>query len=358
MWYSAGINEKGRFESVYCILLGILCILLPPAGWWIGIKWELYRYRNIVLGAMTFAFVPVGVMLLCLHTDDRLLSALSTFPNAFVRWAVIPIVLLTVLMIVSNAFLVNREGLRSGNIIGTVLGLAFTAASAVIWIVNSLSLSPGLSMLRMVLVCLLGYGECMVFGMISMGILAAGHKPAFDKDYIIILGCSISKTGGLLPLLKGRTNRAIRFAWDQEKAVSRPVRYVPSGGQGADEIMSEGSAMELYLLSHGAESYEVFPERKSRNTEENFSLSAEIIRSLNPDAGIAFSTTGYHVLRAGILASHLGLRVEGIASRTRWYFYLNAFAREIIALYVMGKKSHILCFAFLAALCILSVTVI
>lgn len=339
------------------IILGLAFIILPLAGLIIGIRLELYRYRNIVLSAVFFAFAPFGLSLLYASSDVEFIPFLSAFPGYYVRWSVIPIVLLTGLMIFSNVFLVHREGLRFGNIVGTCLGLSFIAASAVIYLLSLRELSFALSVLRMVLVCLLGYGECLLLGMILMGIVAARHRPACDKDYIIILGCSISKTGGLLPLLKGRTNRAIRFAWEQELKTGKPVRYVPSGGQGEDEVMSEGSAMELYLLSHGAENYEVFPEKKSRNTKENFLLSKSVIDGLSHDANIAFSTTDYHVLRSGILAEHLGIKAEGIGSKTKWYFSLNGFAREIIALFVMGKKSHVLCIVTLALLCCASVII-
>jgi len=332
-------------------LLGLAFIVIPLACFFISLWLELYRYRNIVLAALLFALIPLGVRLLVAVSVDELLVFLSAFPSHYVSRAIIPVVLLTLLMVLSNFFLVKHEGLRFGNIVGTCLGLCFIIVSAVIRFLSEIELSPALMILRTVLVCLLGYGECMLFGMILMGIIAANHTPSFDKDYIIILGCSISTSGGLLPLLKGRTNRAIRFAWDQEKRTGRHVHYVPSGGQGADEIMSEGSAMELYLLSHGAESFEVFPERRSRNTRENFLYSREIIDSLKPDAGIAFSTTGYHVLRSGILAAHLGMKAEGIGAKTKWWFSFNGFAREIIALYVMGKKSHIICFISLAFLC-------
>lgn len=336
------------------IFLGLIFILLPLAGLITGIKLELYRYRNIVLSAIFFAFAPLGITLLFGPEYESFILFLYTFPTVFVRWSVIPVILLTVLMLLSNIFLVHREGMRFGNIVGTCLGFSFIIASAVIHHLSGIELSFSLSLVRMVLVCLLGYGECLLFGMILMGVVAAYHRPAYDKDFIIILGCSISKSGGLLPLLKGRTNRAIRFAWEQEIKCGKSMRYTPSGGKGEDEIMSEGSAMELYLLSHGAESYEVFPERESRNTKENFLFSKSVIDSICPNAAIAFSTTGYHVLRSGILAAHLGIKAEGIGSRTKWYFSLNGFAREIVALFVMGKKSHIICLVTLALLCLAS----
>ena len=47
--------------------------------------------------------------------------------------------------------------------------------------------------------------------------------------------------------------------------------------------MSEGSAIELYLLAHGAESEEVHAEKRSKNTYENFLYSKEIIDELKEE---------------------------------------------------------------------------
>ena len=191
-----------------------------------------------------------------------------------------------------------------------------------------------------------------MLGIIIMGWIAALQKPQYNKDFIIIPGCSISKTGGLLPLLRGRTNRAVRYAWDQEIATGKKVCYVPSGGQGADEIMSEGSAMELYLLAHGAETDEVFPERESTSTYENFAFSKKVIDAQSSGAKVAFSTTNYHVLRCGLLARRVGLDAEGIASRTKWYFWPNGFAREVVAIFAMSRKAHAIAAAVITALCL------
>ena len=178
----------------------------------------------------------------------------------------------------------------------------------------------------------LGRLAVLLAGMILAGFIAARHQPAYDKDFAIIPGCSISKQGGLLPLLKGRTNRAIRFAWDQERATGKPVRYIPTGGQGPDEIMSEGSAMEMYLLSHSAEQYEILPEKKSVNTYENMLFAKRLIDEEMPDAKVCYVTTNYHVLRSGILARKAGLDAEGLASGTKWYFWPNGYVREMVGI--------------------------
>ncbi len=59
------------------------------------------------------------------------------------------------------------------------------------------------------------------------------------------------------------------------------------------------------------------------------------------DARVAFSTTNYHVMRSGLYATKQGFLVEGIGSRTKSYFWINAFFREFIATLQVHKRTHI-----------------
>ena len=211
---------------------------------------------------------------------------------------------------------------------GVALGLAWTGGNLGCILLLDAAPARFLALLLGLLGC---YVDLLLSGILLMAFLAAKHRPAYDKDFVIIPGCSISRQGGLLPLLKGRTNRAIRFAWDQERATGKPARYIPTGGQGPDEIMSEGSAMEFYLLSHGAEQYEVLPEKVSTDTYENMLFSKKIIDEAKSGEKTCFVTTNYHVLRSGMLAKKAGLDAEGLASSTKWYFWPNGLARECIA---------------------------
>ena len=109
--------------------------------------------------------------------------------------------------------------------------------------------------------------------------------------------------------------------------------------------------MELYLLSHGAEDDEVFPEKKSVNTLENLQFSKKVADGIKPDAKFAFATTNYHIFRSGILAREAGLDAEGIASDTKWYFWPNGFVREFFAILSMHRKAHAVFAALAAVVC-------
>ena len=57
----------------------------------------------------------------------------------------------------------------------------------------------------------------------------------------------------------------------------------------------------------------------------------------------AFATTDYHVFRGYILAEKAGLKgVQGISAKTKWYFFPNAFLRELVGLIFEEKIRHII----------------
>ena len=82
-------------------------------------------------------------------------------------------------------------------------------------------------------------------------------------------------------------------------------------------------------------------EDRSVSTLENMTFSKQVIDGVKPEAKVAFATTNYHVFRSGIYAIQAGIDADGIGSRTKWYFWPNAFVREFIALLSTKIKNHI-----------------
>ena len=144
---------------------------------------------------------------------------------------------------------------------------------------------------------------------------------------VIILGCMIKKDGTLTPLLQGRVDRAIEFRNEQVKCTGKDLIFVPSGGKGNDEVISEAEAMKNYLLAYGIKEKNILVENQSKNTYENIKYSYQLIKKT--DANVAFSTTNYHVFRAGLIATKQGLKLEGLGSSTKSYFWINAFIESL-----------------------------
>ncbi len=114
-------------------------------------------------------------------------------------------------------------------------------------------------------------------GSIITCLQAAYRKIPYDKDYIIILGCAIRKDGTLYPLIQGRVEQAIDFWKKQYQSTGKKAVFVPSGGQGDDEIIAEAKAMERYLLEKGIPQELILAEDKSTTTRENMKFSKELI---------------------------------------------------------------------------------
>lgn len=358
-------------------VLGYLALstaVMAFALYW-SAKKTLYSYANIVLiGGLLFNSVFLIVctrFLLTIPLDTAVdftyfYESLLAFPRTFSYYAFFVILFICVLLGISNVELIRHEGFRLHNALSLLVAGLYGGGTMAVYLIadklyESIFVPLGLStnpvfivlstVIPLFLLLVLCYFECILAGTGILGWITARAVPAYDKDYIIILGCSIDKRGGLLPLLRGRVNRAVRFAWEQEIATGKALRYVPSGGQGPNEIMSEGSAMGFYLMTHGAEEYEVIPEKQSRNTWENFCFSKKLIEEMTPHPKVAFATTNYHILRSGILANKAGLDAQGIAGDTKWYFWPNGFVREFFGILAMERKVHLRAVAVIAAVC-------
>ena len=355
--------------------LAVLAVLISALRR--SVRETLYSYRNIYLtGGILFASILLAHLLsffvTCIFNPGKLsvhniVLTVLDFPEVFSYGAMFVMCAVSLLITVSNVSLVIHEGFRLKNLNGIIFGILFVGGTVGNYFLSDFLLSNvlvplGISQnpvylslhtaLFLFVVSMICYFECVFAGATLLGWQAVRTVPAYDKDFVFILGCMISREGGLLPLLKARTNRAIRFGWDQEIATGKAVRYIPSGGQGKDEVMSEGGAMELYLLSHGCEQVEVLPEKKSANTWENMCFSKKIIDREKQGAKVAYATTNFHVLRSGIYAVKAGLDAEGVSSRTKWYFWPNGFIREYFAILRDNLPTHVQTAAVFGTCCL------
>ena len=257
--------------------------------------------------------------------------------------------ILSFLLSLSNIQLIRKEGKRPVNALGIIFGILWALATALILGFNSelfiwLWRNQTLSVIRFALIYIIDYFECLFLSTVACAFLSTRYLPPYDRDYIIILGCGINRDGTLTPLLKGRVDSAIRFASDQAEKNGKQAVFVPSGGQGADEVISESEAMSRYLQSQDIPPERILKEDKSTNTFENMQFSRNVIEE---DCGditqkkIAFATTNYHILRGYILSKKNGYDAKGISAKTKMYFYPNAFLREFIGLLADQKWKHL-----------------
>ena len=118
--------------------------------------------------------------------------------------------------------------------------------------------------------------------------------------------------------------------------------FIPSGGKGADEAISEAEAMEKYLLEKGIPAEMIIKEDQSTTTYENLQNSKAIIDSRPGSKYTVLVTSNYHVYRALRYCRKIGLECTGVGSHVAFYYWPSAMIREFIA--VHAEKKHLITF--------------
>lgn len=357
------VNFSG-FQVILWLFLGYLALALGVMlfSFIECVKTAAYSYRMIAYGGISM-FLSTTLMILgyMLYSHDffafsKLIALIAEAGEWFLLIMLVPMAVSAVAVSVSNIRLMRCEGYRPVNALGIAISIVWLASLAVMAMANDFRVSlyfeeGGVQALwyLMTLVVhfiayLIAYFESMLISTALCAFLASRHIPPQDRDYIIILGCAIRKDGSLTPLLRGRVDAALRFEKSQYAATGKHAGFVPSGGQGSDEIISEGEAMENYLLEQGVEPGRILREDKSVNTFENMQLSKRLIDNHDAESGnkkYAFATTNYHIFRGYILSKKNGFDAQGISAKTKWYFFPNAFLREFIGLLYDQKLRHL-----------------
>ena len=316
-----------------------------------------YSYSIIMnLGLLIFINVNILRQINLLIQNWSVLNIVDIYNNtlrsfSFFAMLTLPcIIILALYSIITNIVLIRKEGFNPRNLLGIILGVfalvGMLGSQTLYYVISRLLVGTDRQFIKYTLdICLnatLSYLYTLVIATLYCNIRAANHIPNYDKDFVIILGSKINKDGTLTPLLKGRVDRAIEFAKKQYESTKKKIVYVPSGGQGRDEVTSEALAIKRYLLENGVDKDQIVIEDKSTSTIENMKFSKGKIDEINAKGNIIFSTTNYHVFRSGVIACNQGIDCEGIGSKTKWYFYTNALIREFIANLVQERKSHII----------------
>ena len=96
------------------------------------------------------------------------------------------------------------------------------------------------------------------------------------------------------------------------------------------------------MIEQGIDKKNIIIEDQSKNTFENIKNSYDLVK--DKKSKIVISTNSYHILRAGLIATSLGVKMDTIGSKTKAYFWINAFVREFIGTIYSERKKHLLVF--------------
>ena len=123
-----------------------------------------------------------------------------------------------------------------------------------------------------------------------------------QPQVMVILGCQVKPWGPSI-LLQDRLDTALDYL---EEHPDMPV--VVSGGQGADEPVSEAACMSDYLAEHGVDPDRILMEDRSSNTIENLTNSLALLKAQGYEdelEQVLVVSNGFHLTRARMLWSRV-----------------------------------------------------
>ena len=354
-----------RHAALISALIGLF--LLAAVGQLIAalfkqIQYNPYSYNTIYYMGFSLFLLAVAVMQLRItlllirypqvYQANEILHILLDSAKNFMYYSSPFLLLFSAALCVSNISLIRHEGRRLVNILGILLSFLLVAGLVLLFLFDRYASGSRLQVMlhdlaANIFAAVYLYFECMLIGAIVADVIAARYEPEPDKDFLIILGCGFRKDGTPSPLLRGRLDRALRFAEKQEAATGKAPIFVTSGGQGPDEVCSESACMKRYLLEQGVPEERILEEDRSTDTFENMKYSKAQIWKVNPQGKVAFATTNYHVFRSGLYARRVKMRAVGMGADTKWYFWPNASVREFVGLLTEHRGKQILIFGSL-----------
>lgn len=329
----------------------LMTILLGSIFLWIGSHiLERRRILNGVFFGVALGSLWAILMLMSVQKDYRYLQIVLAL-------ALLAVLLLTalasfsfVIILFTTGFeLIRKEGFSIAHVLSLAFGIATLISSVVLPLFYQRIHSPNFKRILIFLSSYFTYFSFVFVIYASSALVYNFYYERPNKDFLIVLGAGLNGEE-VTPLLASRIDRAIEFYHSQKEKGKKIPRFIMSGGQGPDEVISEAEAMKRYAIKQGIPEEVIFKEDRSTSTRENLLFSSQIIQEEGPsDAKVLFFSNNFHVFRASLLAKSLGLNYHGLGSRTKLYFFTSAFIREYIGYLSMNLGKHFI-FASIYAL--------
>lgn len=261
----------------------------------------------------------------------------------------------SLLLVWNGRTVIRREGLTLAHVLAPLVGgipvlivFALIGIAFIAMMGGETTSVVGMSILGVV-ITIYGYLLWNAYCTIPYGAFYTVMPKHHDPDFIIVHGSGLIN-GDVPPLLASRLDKAIEVF----NAGGGRATIIPSGGQGQDESRAESDAMTDYLLARAISPSQIVPEDQSTTTLENMQFSKMIIEKRSTaHASVIFVTSNYHVFRTALIARRVGLKTQGVGSRTARYYLPSAIIREFIAILAMYKWWHIVPIGGVVALIIL-----
>jgi len=154
-----------------------------------------------------------------------------------------------------------------------------------------------------------GFALALALFLIIEGMICSefAATPRPGADYVVVLGAQW-KSNGPSYVLKKRLDKAVEYLKANPETL-----VIVSGGQGANEPISEARGMQGYLIGAGIAPERIQMEDTSTNTVENLVFSSEYLDKA--EDRVVIVTNNFHVFRAVKIAEKQGYgNVEGLAA--------------------------------------------
>lgn len=169
--------------------------------------------------------------------------------------------------------------------------------------------------------------ECLVVG-------GMRQTPPDGLDYLIVLGARV-ESDGPSPALQRRLNAALEYL-----AGNPDTMVIASGGQGADEPVSEAACIRDALVAADISPERILMEDRSATTAENMCFSATLIPGAETNVGIV--TNNFHVARALLLARKAGIKnAYGVAAEYTGHTLFHYMIREAACIIADGWMGNL-----------------
>lgn len=183
--------------------------------------------------------------------------------------------------------------------------------------------------MKLELVLIVSFATAM--GITACSIIHSGSgTPAPDADYLIVLGAGVNGTAPSRSLQE-RLDAAAVYLTEHPDSIA-----IISGGQGDGENITEAQCMFQVLTASGISPSRIWMEPNATSTAENLQFSLECIqdRTGSIPRKVAIVSSEYHLHRARILASRLGVSCDLIPAKTTSVpLRINYYLREIFAVW-------------------------
>ena len=173
-----------------------------------------------------------------------------------------------------------------------------------------------------------------VFAYVESFVLSAAFQPAPDGlDAIVVLGARVNEDGP-----SGSLRERIDTAADYLRR-NPDTLAVASGGQGADEPMSEAECIRQHLVAAWIDADRILVEDTSTSTVENLQNSFALLEGRGETVGIV--TNDFHVSRAVAVGRTLGgFTLCGVPARSSVFGFIHYAVREFFAVSVSYLRGN------------------